>query len=301
MSTNILQTAGLTKHYGRIHAVENLSLNVAQGNIYGILGPNGSGKTTTLGMVLGIIYPKSGIFTWFDGQANSTSNRRIGALLEVPNFYTYLSAQQNLRITAIIKGIDCNSAREQEIERVLRITGLWERRRSKFRSFSLGMKQRLALAAVLLGDPDVLVLDEPANGLDPQGIAEVRDIILDQAQKGKTILLASHILAEVEKVCSHVAIMKQGQLLAAGPVDELLIAGDLLVVAAPDMPKLHNWLKDIKLFPKIVPRQTSILLQMPEDMRPEQINQMAFEQGIVLSRLEARKKSLEAHFLELTQ
>jgi ABC-type multidrug transport system ATPase subunit len=211
----ILSLHGLSKRYGKVQALHNLSLEVQPGHIYGLLGPNGSGKTTTLGILLGITRPNQGHFTWFGAPPSAASRQRIGTLLETPNFYPYLSAVRNLEIVATLKqrGYD-------RIDEVLRQTGLYDRRTSAISTYSLGMRQRLALAAALVADPDVLVLDEPTNGLDPQGIADVRQLIRETGQRGKTIILASHILDEVEKICTHVAVLKQGVLLAEGSIHE---------------------------------------------------------------------------------
>ncbi len=217
---NVLQTFGLSKRYGRIQAVRDLDLGVPQGSVYGVLGPNGSGKTTTLAMVLGAVHPTSGAFTWFGGAPGRAVRGRVGALLEVPSFYPSLSGEKNLAIVARIKG--CGMDR---VAAVLDQTGLSDRRRSLVHTYSLGMRQRLAIAAALLARPDVLVLDEPANGLDPEGIAELRELIRGMAALGTTIVMASHVLDEVDKVCSHVAVMKDGGLLASGEIGALLARG----------------------------------------------------------------------------
>jgi ABC-type multidrug transport system ATPase subunit len=214
---SVLQINQLSKSYGRIQAVKDLSLQIEAGSVYGILGPNGSGKTTTLGMILGIIHPDSGSYQWFDGRYGDQARRCVGALLETPNFYPYLSARDNLDIIAHIKKVPTTG-----LSSILEQVNLADRQHDVFRNYSLGMKQRLAIAASMVGDPDVLIFDEPTNGLDPQGIAEIRSIILDIAHTGKTIFMASHILDEVEKVCSHVAIIKQGKLLAAGSVGSII-------------------------------------------------------------------------------
>lgn len=217
----ILDIHTLSKRYGSIQAVDKLSLQVEKGSIYGLLGPNGSGKTTTLGMVLDVIRPTSGSFSWFGQPASPATKKRVGALLETPNFYPYLTARRNLEIVAEIKG-----ASHSRIAEVLHLVGLSQRMHTTFKGFSLGMKQRLALASSLLNDPEVLVLDEPTNGLDPEGIAEVRELILKIAAEGKTVILASHLLDEVEKVCTHVAVLQKGVLRAQGPVSTVLAAKD---------------------------------------------------------------------------
>ncbi|MFH2095803.1 MAG: ATP-binding cassette domain-containing protein, partial [Bacteroidota bacterium] len=217
MPGTILHIDNLSKSYGHIKAVQNLALSIDRGNVFGILGPNGSGKTTTLSIVLGIVRPDAGHFTWFEGVDLREAKKRTGSLVETPNFYPYLSGEQNLKIVCDIRQVPY-----KDIDRVLKIVNLHQRGRSKYFTYSYGMKQRLALASLLLGDPEVLILDEPTNGLDPEGIAEVRRIISAEAEKGKTVIMASHILDEVEKVCSHVAILKKGELVSCGRVSELL-------------------------------------------------------------------------------
>jgi ABC-type multidrug transport system ATPase subunit len=214
--SHLLTTSQLSKRYGSIQALDGLSLDVPKGSVYGILGPNGSGKTTTLGIVLGVIRPDSGSWSWFGEDPRPEHLRRVGSLLEKPNFLPYLTGERNLKLVAGIRGTDYG-----DIDFVLQKTGLYDRRKSTFQTYSFGMKQRLALAAALLGDPEVLVLDEPTNGLDPQGIFDVRQLILDEARSGRTVILASHILDEVEKVCTHVAVLSKGRLLASGPIDDL--------------------------------------------------------------------------------
>ena len=215
--TAILNINGLSKSYGKVKALNNLNLQINQGEIFGILGPNGSGKTTTLGILLSVLNADSGSFSWNGQQPSKYDRKKIGSLLETPNFYPYLTAKQNLSIVCKIKEVN-----ESEVDRVLSIGDLTNRANSKFKTFSLGMKQRLAIASALLGDPNILVLDEPTNGLDPQGIAEIRGIIIDLAAAGKTIIMASHILDEVEKVCTHVAVLKLGNLLTTGPIQTVL-------------------------------------------------------------------------------
>ena len=210
----ILEAENLTKHYGNIKALTNFSLVVEPGSIYGILGPNGSGKTTCLSIILDVIRADSGSYEWFGKpSSHNTRRRRIGALLETPNFYPYLTAAENLKVAAAIK-----KRGSKHIHTALQVTDLGSRRNSRYRTYSLGMKQRLAIASALLSNPEALVLDEPTNGLDPQGIAEIRTLIRDIGSEGKTIILASHMLDEVEKVCSHVAILKSGELVASGKV-----------------------------------------------------------------------------------
>ena len=213
----ILSIDKLTKNYGAIRALDNVSFSVPEKTVFGILGPNGSGKTTLLGIVMDILKVTGGSYKWAGGETTDEMRKHVGTLLETPNFYHYLSGEDNLKIAAKIKGRG-----EGDIEKVLQTVNLYERRKSKFNSYSLGMKQRLAIASTLLGDPDILVFDEPTNGLDPAGIAEIRELIKELNLQGKTIIMASHILDEVEKVCTHVAIIQKGVLKMVGSVSDVL-------------------------------------------------------------------------------
>lgn len=291
---SILEIRSLSKRFGRIQAVRNLNLTVEAGNIYGILGPNGSGKTTTLGMILGVIHPNQGSFTWFDQPASHLARRRIGVLLETPNFYPYLSAEKNLAVVASIKG--CGMSR---VQTVLQQVGLYERRKSAIQTYSLGMRQRMALAAALLPDPEVLVLDEPTNGLDPQGIADVRHIIQEIGRQGKTIIIASHILDEIEKICTQVAVMKKGQLLAAGNIHEILRAENRILVGADD---LENARRLLTAFPGVegIHNKGPLLELIVNDLaNPKEINRFLHERGVILNHLQPQRKGLEETFLEL--
>ncbi len=292
----VLQIKQLSKNYGRITALKDLSIEVGPGHVFGILGPNGSGKTTTLSIITGVISPDSGSFSWFGKIPVSAIRKKIGSLIEVPNFYPYLDLHRNLLLVARIKGKPPG-----DIGRVLRITGLWERRKSRYDTLSLGMKQRLSLASVLLGDPEVLVLDEPANGLDPEGISEVRDIIRQEAEKKKTIIMASHILDEVEKVCSHVAVLKKGSTIAQGRVHELLAAEDPVIAVCSDAAKLEEELIRSGMTSSVKREGDELSLVLKPDYNAGDVNRMAFEKGMILTHLQTRKKSLEAQFLELVK
>lgn len=296
MSPDILQIEKLSKRYGLVQALDDLTLKIKQGQVFGILGPNGSGKTTTLSIIMGIVSPNSGTYSWFEQPNSSEYHKSIGSLIETPNFYPYLTALQNLTITAKIKGIDIS-----DIERVLKITGLYERRNYRFDTFSLGMKQRLALSSVLLGDPQVLVLDEPANGLDPQGIADIREIIKMQASSGKTIILASHILDEVEKVCTHAAILKKGKLIASGKVNELLSAKEQLFLSSDKNTELFEFLVRAGICKNVTVVEKGILIDVQQPFGSAYINKLAFENGFMLNAIEPRTQSLEEQFLELTK
>lgn len=295
----VLSINNLNKRFGKIHAVNDLSLTIEQGSVFGILGPNGSGKTTTLGIILGVINSNSGSFQWFgdsDGKRDDSKleRRRIGAILEQPLFYPYLTALKNLQVVAQIKQVPYS-----DIERVLKIVELYDRKADKFRTFSYGMKQRLAIAAALLGNPEVLIFDEPTNGLDPQGIAEIRGLILRIAEEGKTILLASHLLDEVQKTCSDVAILKKGKKLYSGNVKEVLNLSDTIEVASSDLQKLKICLNDFPKITRIDEEQNLLLVHMESGLSTENLNTFLVGKGIIVSHLNLRKKSLEQQFLEL--
>ncbi len=291
----ILQIKGLTKRYGSITAVNDLNLEIESGSVYGILGPNGSGKTTTLGIVLGITKADGGNFTWFDGKYGLDERMHIGALLETPNFYPYLSPVKNLEITAHIKRVS-----SPKIDQILELVNLAHRRDSAFSTFSFGMKQRLAIGAALVGDPEVLIFDEPTNGLDPQGIAEVREIIKRIAEEGKTIIMASHILDEVEKVCSHVAIIKKGKLLANGEVGAILSNDRQVEIAADDLGRLREILANYPGINAVTTKNSMLQLMVTPNLTAAELNKLAFDNGLILSHLSMKPKSLETEFLEIT-
>ncbi|MCW3113896.1 MAG: ATP-binding cassette protein [Segetibacter sp.] len=292
----VLSLNGITKFYGKIQALNNVSFDVPEGSVFGILGPNGSGKTTMLGIVMDVLKPTSGSFEFFGRPADSLLRKDIGTLLETPNFYHYLSGERNLAIAAEIKG----KGRE-DIPAALEKVNLTERKASKFSTYSLGMKQRLAIASALLGNPTVLVFDEPTNGLDPVGIAEIRELIKRLAAEGKTIIMASHLLDEVEKVCTHVAIMKRGKLLASGSVDEILINEDIVEISASNLSQLELIASTIPGYTNIKKQPGCIQAFYPSGTANlEAINQHCFNNGIILNHLLLKKKSLEAKFFELT-
>ena len=265
------------------------------GSVFGILGPNGSGKTTMLGIILDVLCADAGTYSWFGGMGNDDARRQIGSLLETPNFYHYLSAFHNLEITAAIR----KNGKDDRL-RVLQQVGLMERKDSRFQTYSLGMKQRLAIGAALLGGPRILVLDEPTNGLDPAGIAEIRELIRKLNKEGTTIIIASHLLDEIEKVCTHVAILKRGTLLLHGQVDEVLRSEDQLEVRAGDMAVLQQTLANMPGISKMKVADQTLQLSCNEGIGPAQVNEFCMARGIVLSHLVLRKKSLESKFMELT-
>jgi ABC-2 type transport system ATP-binding protein len=293
----VLSLNGIFKSYGAIKALKDVSYEVPEGSVFGILGPNGSGKTTMLSIILDILKPDAGSFAWFGKPGSPETRKQIGSLLETPNFYQYLSAVDNLNITQAISG----RGTPADIDIVLEIVKLTERKKSRFSAYSLGMKQRLAIAAALLGDPQVLVFDEPTNGLDPVGIAEIRELIKVLASRGKTIIMASHLLDEVEKVCTHVAILKRGTLLTAGHVDEVLANEDIVEVSSTDPGQLHSLLSNFQGATHIKQDGKTVQLYFPlGTSRLEEINRFCFEKGIVLNQLSVKKKSLETKFFELT-
>ncbi len=290
----VLNINGISKSYGKVRALNNLTLEINQGEVFGILGPNGSGKTTTLGIILDVLNADAGSFSW-NGQTPSKYDRKnIGSLLETPNFYPYLTARQNLSIVCKIKQVN-----ESEIDRVLSIVDLVNRANSKFKTFSLGMKQRLAIASALLGNPEILVLDEPTNGLDPQGIAEIRTIILDLAKEGKTIIMASHILDEVEKTCTHVAVLKLGNLLTYGPIQSVLNNQEQVYVASDDLDILSLTLGQIDGVSNIKKSGNKVSVMLAEGKDSAYLNKALFDKGIVASEIGVQKSDLEANFLEL--
>ncbi len=292
----ILSVENLSKNYGHIKALKGISFSVPKGSVFGILGPNGSGKTTMLGIVMSILKPTGGGYKLFDETPTDDHRKMIGTLLETPNFYHYLSAVDNLKITAAIKGKGGD-----DIEKVLQMVNLYQRKNSPFSSYSLGMKQRLAIAAALLGNPDVLVFDEPTNGLDPVGIAEIRDLIKQLAKQGKTIIMASHLLDEVEKVCTHVAILKQGDLVASGHVDEIFVHEDMVEVGAADNVRLKSALQSMPGVTRVKEETNFLLLYFPMGQSNlEAVNQHCFNNGVVLNHLQVKRKSLESKFFELT-
>jgi ABC-2 type transport system ATP-binding protein len=295
--SSVLTVDGVTKYYGRIRALNNVSFQVPQASVFGVLGPNGSGKTTLLSIILDVLKATKGDFLWFGHPGSPEQRKKIGSLLETPNFYHYLSAVDNLKVTQSISG----RGDKNDIDAVLKKVKLYERRKSRFKTYSLGMKQRLAIAAALLGDPGVLVLDEPTNGLDPVGIAEIRELIVDLKNSGHTIIMASHLLDEVEKVCTHVAILKTGDVVTTGDVNEVLQDEDVVEVSASDLSALSNLLTRFGTKLTISNSANTVQLLLPKGTaRLEEINRYCFENGIVLNHLLLKKKRLEARFFELT-
>ncbi len=293
----ILTVSNLTKKFGYLTAVQDLSFSIEKGNVYGILGPNGSGKSTTLGIVLNVVNTTNGSFSWFNGNTSThEALKKVGAIIERPNFYPYMTAIQNLKLVCKIKEVP-----EEKIKDKLELVGLWERKDSKFRTYSLGMKQRLAIASALLNDPEILILDEPTNGLDPQGIHQIREIIKNIASKGTTILLASHLLDEVEKVCSHVVILRKGKKLYSGSVDGMLASFGFFELKTDNSEVLKKFLEEHPNFGEIKTENGLITAFLNKEMNASELNNILFKKGIVLSHLVKRRESLEEQFLTLTE
>jgi len=293
----ILTINNLTKKFGPITAVNDLSFSIEKGNVYGILGPNGSGKSTTLGIVLNVVNKTSGEYSWFNGtQSTHEALKKVGAIIERPNFYPYMTAAQNLELVCKIKGVN-----PSKIDEKLEVVELHERKHSKFSTFSLGMKQRLAIASALLNDPEILILDEPTNGLDPQGIHQIRGIIKHIASEGTTILLASHLLDEVEKVCTHVVILRKGVSLYSGSVEGMNASHGFFVVSSSNKKQLQEALASNPAFGTIKEEGDTLIAYLNEPMDASEFNAHMHAKGISLSHLVKRKESLEEQFLEITK
>lgn len=292
----ILKISNLHKKFRKVHAVNNVSLEIKKGNVYGILGPNGSGKSTTLGIVLNVVNKTSGEFSWFDGSLSiHDALKKVGAIIERPNFYPYMTAEENLKLVCKIKNIPFDKVNEK-----LELVGLLDRKDSKFKTFSLGMKQRLAIASALLNDPEILILDEPTNGLDPQGIRQIRDLIKIIANQGTTILLASHLLDEVEKVCSHVIVLRYGVTLYQGTVDGMLANEGFFELQAENLDALVQAVSELQAVDKIEVQEGKVLVYLKAALEAGELNQYLFQKNIVLTHLLKRKTSLEEQFLKLT-
>jgi ABC-2 type transport system ATP-binding protein len=293
----ILSIKQLHKKFGKIHAINDLSFDIQKGNVYGILGPNGSGKSTTLGIILNVVNKTSGSFSWFDGNISThQALKKVGAIIERPNFYPYMSAYENLKLVCKIKEISYD-----KIDQKLKDVHLFERRNSKFKTFSLGMKQRLAIASALLNNPEILILDEPTNGLDPQGIHEIRSIIKRIASNGTTILLASHLLDEVEKVCSHVVVIRNGIKLYAGRVDEITSTHGIIELSTESSnTELFQALKEYEGIESVSDEDGKIFLKLNKDISASTLNAYLMKKNIMLSHLLKRQPTLEQQFLSLT-
>jgi ABC-2 type transport system ATP-binding protein len=294
----ILRTTGLTKKFGKRTAVNNLNLEIRQGEVFGFLGPNGSGKSTTVSMIVGLIAPTSGSVNAFGLDLKDhywTIMRRVGATIESPAFYPYMSGWDNLELMAIAIG----GIAPAKIKEVLTRVNLLDRAKDKYKHYSLGMKQRLAIASALLRDPELLILDEPTNGLDPAGYKEVRDLIPDLAGGNCTIILCSHLLNEVEKVCHRVAIIKEGNVLACEPMQVLLAKGQMIQIKVENPQQAMAVLKNVEWIKNITQAGGYLLVDAPKEDAPR-VNRILAENNIFLSELSVRSSNLESVFLELT-
>lgn len=291
----VIETESLTKIYGKRRVVDGVTFHVEKGQVFGFLGPNGSGKTTTIGMLLGILNISEGTVRLFETTDLTAVRQRIGATLETPNFYPYLSGYDNLRIVAKIKG-----ATEKHIQAALELVELSARQKDKFNTYSLGMKQRLAIAAAALSNPELIILDEPTNGLDPEGIRDVRRIIQSLAASGKTVFLSSHLLSEVEQTCTHLAIIKQGKILKQGSLREIVSTHPLARLRADNMEQLKTAVHKYDKFISATEDGDALLVELSDGNLAE-LNRYLFENGIVLSHLALQHQTLEEAFLELTE
>ena len=294
MGESILNVSNLTKNFNDLIAVNDISFEVKRGEIYGILGPNGSGKTTTLGILLGILNASSGSFSWFENGESNANRLRIGAMLETPNFYPYMNAIDNLRIVARIRKI---AHEDEAIQRVLAIVDLTTRAKSKFKTYSLGMKQRLAIGASLLSDPEVLVFDEPTNGLDPLGIADIRALIQNLASQGKTIILASHILDEMEKICTKVSIMRFGQILKTDTLDNIIGNRESIHLRSNEMNQIKVIINAKNLDFK--EQSDSEIVVNGTLISSAELNKLLANEGIFCDEIYTKKQSLETAFLDI--
>ena len=293
---HVIETTDLTKRYGDVVAVDHLSLHVPRGGVFGFLGPNGSGKTTTMGMLLGLIHPTSGDARIFGDPARHPATlRRVGAMVETPTFYPYLSGRQNLRY---FQGVSRRGA-PADVDRLLDLVDLGKRANSRFGSYSLGMKQRLGIANALLGDPELVFLDEPTNGLDPAGVVEVRELIRELGRGGRTVILSSHLLAETELVCDNVAVLSRGRLIAQGTIQELLREHDAMRLRTTDDTKALSTLATLSWVESTQQQDGEILVTAPNE-RAWEISRALAEQAIYVKELIPLHRSLEEFFMEIT-
>ena len=292
----VIETDSLTKIYGNIVAVDGLSMSVPSGHAFGLLGPNGSGKTTTMGMLLGLVRPTSGSFSLFgSSEGLEASLRRVGAIIEYPSFYPYLTGRENL---VYFQGI-LGRGSEDDIDGLLERVGLAGRGDDRFSTYSLGMKQRLGLAFALLGDPEVLFLDEPTNGMDPAGMAEVRELVRQLCADGRTVLLASHLLNEVEQMCDSVLIMSNGTLIIQGDVPDILRAGDQVRLKTTDDAQAVSILSALEWVGDVRMDGDEVLVSAPGD-RAAEISTILGRSGVYVIEANSGRGALERYFLEVT-
>jgi len=296
---NILVTRGLTKRFGNnkksITAVDNLDLEVHRGEVFGFLGPNGSGKTTTIGMLRGLIWLTTGSIEFFGDEKSKPAKllRKVGVVMDTPSFFPYLSGLNNLRYFAIIT----NCAGRGDIDKAIEMVGLNERAKDKVRTYSMGMKQRLSVALALMHDPELVILDEPTNGLDPAGIIEFRETIRRLHGNGKTVFLSSHLLSEVEKVCSHVALINRGRILATGSVEELLGRTKAIWLKVSDADGAVRLLESVEWIKSVKKKETGLVVAEAEEERAYEINELLISNGIHVNETKISEGSLEDFFL----
>jgi ABC-type multidrug transport system ATPase subunit len=293
----IVRATGLTKRYGNAEVVKDVSFEIYRGDVFGFLGPNGSGKSTTIGMLLGLVAPTSGSIDLFGlgPERRADGLARVGAIIESPAFYPYLSGADNLAALAYLRP----GVTHQRIVEVLRIVGLDHAAQKKYRTYSLGMKQRLGIAWTLLHDPELLVLDEPTNGLDPAGMHEVRLLVQNLARQGKTIFISSHLLNEIEQVCDRVAIIQRGQVIAAGSVAELIGREGALVVRTPQVTRAAEIVRGLSGIERVEVGDGELRISAP-GVRPAAINAALVQGGIEVDELRLTRTTLEQTFLDLT-
>jgi ABC-2 type transport system ATP-binding protein len=293
----MLVTRGLTKKFGNnkksITAVDNIDLEVHRGEVFGFLGPNGSGKTTTIGMLLGLIWPTAGSIEFFGDDKPAKLLRKVGVVMDTPSFFPYLSGLNNLRYFAIIT----NCAGRGDIDKAIEMVGLKERAKDKVRTYSMGMKQRLSVALALMHDPELVILDEPTNGLDPSGIIEFRETIRKLHGNGKTVFLSSHLLSEVEKVCSHVALINRGRILARGSVEELLGKTKAIWLKVSDADRAVCLLEGVEWIKSVKKKETGLVVVEAEEERAYEINELLISSGIHVNETKISEGSLEDFFL----
>ena len=294
----VIETKSLTKRFGDIVAVDDLSLEVPRGHVFGLLGPNGSGKTTTMGMLLGLVRPTAGSFRLFGGsKPHREALSQTGAIVEFPSFYPHLSGRDNLAFFQQISG----NGDSVELDTLLEKVGLAGRGKDRFHTYSLGMKQRLGLAFVLLGDPDLLILDEPTNGMDPDGMAEVRELIRSLGDGERTVLLSSHLLHEVEQVCDSVAILSHGRLVVQGTVDELVrsLAGETILIRTTDNTKAIELISKLDWVADVTSKDNSILVSAPAE-RSAEISEVLSRSAVYIATMTIGQMSLEEYYFKIT-
>ncbi len=296
MEDLVIETNELSKRYGRVTAVDRLSLRVPRGHVFGLLGPNGSGKTTAMSMLLGLVRPTAGSFRLFgNGQADREALRRIGAIIETPSFYPYLSGRRNLEYFQGVSG----KGDRQELDELLDKVGLLQRANDRYQTYSLGMKQRLGIAYALLGDPELLFLDEPTNGMDPAGMAEIRDLIKQLGSEGRTILLSSHLLREVELVCDSVAILARGRLIAQGKVEELVHPQEQVQLCTTSNEQAHQILTSLDWVQGAVVEDGHLVVTAPIE-RSWELTAALSRSQVYVTEMWPLQISLEEYFLDVT-